>query len=181
VVVLRQHPESGIEVPPEFTTPRWYAAHVRSRHEKKVADQLSGKNVTFFLPLYHADHRWKDRVARLDLPLFPGYLFVQIPLVERLKVLEVPGVVRLVSSGSHPVPLDDTEINIMRQGLSDQVRAVPHPYLKVGNRVVLKSGPLAGLEGILVRKKVSWRVVISVDLIMRSVAVDVSALDIEPA
>lgn len=160
--------------------PHWYAAHIRSRHEKKVADQLVGKNVNFFLPLYIAQHRWKDRLAKVELPLFPGYLFVQIPLVERLRVLEVPGVVRLVSTGMDPAPLDDSEIEILRQGLTDKLNAEPYPYLTVGTRVRIKSGSLAGLEGILLRKKDSFRVVISVDLIMRSIAVEISAADLEP-
>lgn len=158
---------------------RWYAAHIRSRHEKRVADQLAGKDVNFFLPLYTAQHRWKDRLARVELPLFPGYMFVQISLAERLRVLEVPGVVRLVSAGGEPVPLDEGEINILRHGLSNKVIAEPYPYLKVGDRVRIKSGSLAGLEGILLRKKDTLRVVISVDLIMRSIAVDVPAADLE--
>lgn len=157
----------------------WYAAHIRSRHEKRVADQLAGKNVNFFLPLYQAQHRWKDRLARVDLPLFPGYLFVHIPLRERLRVLEVPGVVRLVSTRGEPVPLDDSEIQILQQGLNEKVKASPHPYLKVGTRVRVKAGALAGLEGILIRMKDTYRVVISVDLIMRSIAVEISSADVE--
>ena len=157
----------------------WYAVHIRSRHEKKVADQLAGKNVKFFLPLYTAQHRWKDRLAKVELPLFPGYMFVQIPLVERLRVLEVPGVVKLVSAAGVPVPLDDSEIEILRQGLTEKLKAEPHPYLKIGTRVRIKAGSLAGLEGILLRKKDSFRVVISVDLIMRSIAVEIAAADLE--
>jgi transcription termination/antitermination protein NusG len=160
--------------------PQWYAAHVRSRHEKKVAEQLAGKNLDFFLPLYTAEHRWKDRLAKVELPLFPGYIFVHIPLPLRLKVLEVPGVVRLVSSGGEPVPLRESDISILRQGLTGTSKAEPYPYLKVGNRVRIRRGSLAGLEGILLNKKESLRVIISVELIMRSVSVEVSAGDIEP-
>ena len=166
-------------IPGGTFAPHWYAAHIRSRHEKRVAEQLAGKNVSFFLPLYSAERRWSDRVAKVEMPLFPGYLFVQIPLRERLKVLEVPGVVRLVSSGGEPVPLDESEINILRRGLASKLKAEPHPYLKIGNRVSIRTGALAGLEGILLRKKDSYRVVISVDLIMRSIAVEISADDIE--
>ena len=162
-----------------LTTTHWYAAHIRSRHEKRVAEQLTGKNVNFFLPLYQAEHRWKDRLARVDLPLFPGYLFVQIPLRERLRVLEVPGVVRLVSTRGEPVPLDDGEIDILQQGLNEKLKAAPHPYIKVGTRVRVRAGALAGLEGILVRLKDTYRVVISVDLIMRSIAVEISIADVE--
>ena len=166
-------------IPESFSVPHWYAAHIRSRHEKRVAEQLAGKDVAFFLPLYTAENRWKDRLARVELPLFPGYMFVQIPLRERLKVLEVPGVVRLVSSGGEPVPLQDSEINILRRGLTERSKAEPYPYLKIGNRVRIRRGSLAGLEGILITKKDSCRVVISVDLIMRSVAIEISAADVE--
>jgi transcription antitermination factor NusG len=165
--------------PNDLETSHWYAANIRSRHEKKVAEQLSGKDINFFLPLYTAQHRWKDRLAKVELPLFPGYLFVNIPLVERLKVLEVPGVVRLVSSGGTPVPLVDSEIDILRHGLTESLNAEPIPYLKVGTRVRIRYGPLAGLEGILTRKKDCLRVVISVDLIMRSIAVEIAAADLE--
>jgi transcription antitermination factor NusG len=159
----------------------WYAAHVRSRHEKRVAEQLAGKDVDFFLPLYTAKHRWSDRTTNVELPLFPGYLFIRIDLRERLKVLEIPGVVRFVSSGSNPVPLEDSEINILRQGLTARLKAEPHPYLKVGTRVRVKSGPLAGMVGTVERSKDSWRFIISLDLIMRSISVEISVTDIEPA
>jgi transcription termination/antitermination protein NusG len=157
----------------------WYAAHVRSRHEKRVADQLSGKNVDFFLPLYTAKHRWSDRTTNVEIPLFPGYLFVRIDLKERLKVLEVPGVLRFVSSGASAIPLDDSEINILRQGLAARLKAEPHPYLKVGTRVRVKAGPLAGLEGVVERSKDSWKLIISLHLIMRSISVEISATDVE--
>ena len=175
----RQNAQSG-KANKEVDAIHWYAVHLRSRHEKRVAEQLSGKGISYFLPLYEAEHRWKDRLARVQLPLFPGYLFVQVPLRERLKVLEVPGVVRLVSAGGDPVPLDDSEINILRQGLTSMLKAEPHPYLKVGTRVRVRVGALAGLEGILVRLKDRYRVVISVDLIMRSISVEISLADVEP-
>jgi transcription antitermination factor NusG len=158
----------------------WYAAHIRSRHEKRVAEQLSKREVVCFLPLYTSKRHWSDRIAKVDLPLFPGYLFVQIPLAERLKVLEVPGVVGLVSSRQEPVPLEDSEIEILRKGLSEELKAEPHPYLKVGERVRVIRGSLSGLVGILERKKDSYRVVVSLDLIMRSIAVEISVTDIEP-
>jgi transcription antitermination factor NusG len=173
-------PSPEIALPTSHTEPRWYAAHTRSRHEKRVAEQLAGKSISFFLPLYEAEHRWKDRLARVDLPLFPGYMFVQIPLREKLRVLEVPGVVRLVSFGGEPAALDDAEINILRQGLTKNLKAEPHPYLKKGTRVRVKRGALAGLEGILLRKKDSFRLVISVDLIMRSIAIEIPMADVEP-
>jgi transcriptional antiterminator NusG len=166
--------------PSQPKKPQWYAAHIRSRHEKRVAEQLSERGVSSFLPLYSSARRWSDRIAKVDLPLFPGYLFVHIPLTERLKVLEVPGIVGLVSSRQEPVPLDESEIEILRKGLTSQFKAEPHPYLKVGERVRVIHGPLTGLEGILERKKDSVRVVVSLDLIMRSISVEISALDLEP-
>jgi transcription antitermination factor NusG len=166
-------------LPANYVEPHWYAVHTRSRHEKRVAEQLLSKNLEFFLPLYESVRRWKDRKTRIELPLFPGYMFVQIPLRERLRVLEVPGVVKLVSFSGEPVPLDDSEINILRQGLTGKLKAEPHPYLKIGQKILVKHGPLSGLEGILIRKKDSFRLVISVDLIMRSIAVEISASDIQ--
>lgn len=158
--------------------PRWYAAYTTARHEKKVAEQLERKAVECFLPLYEAVHRWKDRKAKVQLPLFPGYVFVRIPLRERLRVLEIPSVVHLVGSGTQPTELPDFEIDSLRSGLHS-LRAEPCPYLRVGDRVRVKYGPLAGLEGILLRKRDSCRLVLSIDIIMRSVAVEIDAADIE--
>jgi transcription antitermination factor NusG len=160
--------------------PRWYAAYTTARHEKRVAEQLERKSVECFLPLYEAVHRWKDRKARVRLPLFPGYVFVRIPLRERLRVLEIPSVVHLVGTTSQPTELPDLEIDSLRSGLH-ALRIEPCPYLKVGDRVRVKYGPLAGLEGILLRKRDSFRLVLSIDIIMRSVAVEIDAADIESA
>ena len=159
---------------------RWFAAHIRSRQEKKVASQLVERQVDHFLPLYVAARRWSDRVARVELPLFPGYLFVHITLEERLKVLQIPGVVGIVSSRGEPVPLPDTDLQRLRLSLNHQVKAEPHPYLKIGTKVRIKNGAMQGLEGILLKQKDSVRVVISIEQIMRSIAVDISMADIEP-
>ncbi len=158
----------------------WYAAHTRARHEKRVAEQLASRHVEFFLPLYLASHRWKDRIARLELPLFPGYIFVRLPLQQRRKVLEIASVVSLVGPHGTPTPLLANEIESLRAGLEAQLRAVPLPYLKIGRRVRVKNGPLMGAEGILLRKKDKFRIVLSIDLIMRSVAVEIDAADVEP-
>jgi transcription antitermination factor NusG len=161
--------------------PRWYALYTCANHEKRVAEQLALRSVQHLLPLYEAVRRWKDRRVRLELPLFPGYLFVRTHLRERLRILEIPSAVRLVGFDGHPVPLPEEEIEALRCGLEQQVRAEPCPYLKIGRRVRVKSGPLQGAEGVLVRKKHSLRVVLSIDLIMRSIAVEVDAADLEPA
>jgi len=168
------------ELPMGYEEPRWYAAYTCANHEKRVAVQLQGKSVEYCLPLYDAVHRWKDRRMRLELPLFPGYIFVHLPLRERLRVLEVPGVVRLVGFGEHAAPLPAEDIEMLRNGLRAQTKAQPHPYLTAGRRVRIMNGPLAGLEGILVRQKNNFRLVVSVHLIMRSMVVDVDAADVRP-
>ena len=170
-------PDSGVVAPLQS---HWYAAHVCSRHEKQVARQLEERRVSCFLPVYRSVRRWKDRRKELDLVLFPGYVFVHLDLKDRLRVLQVPSVVRFVSFRGHPAPLPDSEIEALSNGLAGGVRAEPHPYLKVGRRVRVKYGPLAGAQGILVRRKDKFRVVLSIDLIMRSVAVEVDEADVEP-
>jgi transcription antitermination factor NusG len=142
--------------------------------------QLQERRISCFLPVYRSLRRWKDRRKELELVLFPGYVFVHLDLRDRLRVLQLPGVVRFVSFNGHPAPLPDAEIEILSKGLASGIRAEPHPYLKVGNRVRVRSGPLAGAEGILARRKDKFRVVLSIDLIMRSVAVEVDEADIEP-
>ena len=158
---------------------RWYAAYTCARHEKRVSKQLQERRIDSFLPTYHSVRRWKDRRKELDLPLFPGYVFVHLAGDDRMRVLQVPGVVRFVSFNGRPAPLDNSEIESLRNGIANGVHAEPHPYLKVGRPVRVKHGPMAGTEGILVRKKDKFRVVISVGLIMRSVAVEVQASDLE--
>jgi transcription antitermination factor NusG len=158
---------------------RWYVAYTNVRHEKSVVKQLEERCINSFLPTYHSVRRWKDRRKELDLPLFPGYVFVHLPSRDRLRVLQVPGVVRFVNFGGHPVPLRDDEIESLKSAMAGGVAAEPHPYLTIGRRVRVKHGPLAGIEGILVRKKDRFRVVISIDLIMRSVATEVQVSDLE--
>jgi len=157
----------------------WYAAHTRGRHEKSVAKQLDEKCIGHFLPLYRSVRRWKDRRKELQLPLFPGYVFVHIDLQDRLSVLQIPGVVRLVCFGGQPAALDDRDIEVLRKGLTNGMSTEPWPYLRAGRKVGVKGGPLAGLVGFVVRKKDKFRVVLSIDLIQRSVAVEVDACDLE--
>jgi transcription antitermination factor NusG len=153
----------------------WYAAYTCANHEKRVAQQLSVRSVEHFLPLYESVRRWKDRRVQLQLPLFPGYVFVRIALRDRLQVLEIPSVARLVGFNGTSTPLPDGEIETLKAGLEGGVRAVPHPYLKVGRRVRIITGPLAGQEGIFVRRKGTLRHVLSIDLIQRSILVDMEA------
>jgi transcription termination/antitermination protein NusG len=165
--------------PAEYGVARWYAAYTSANHEKRVAAQLGAREVEHFLPLYESVRRWKDRRVKLELPLFPGYIFVQMALRDRLKVQQVPGVARLVAFDGKPTALPEGEIEALRRSLDSGLRAEPHPYLTEGRRVRLKSGPLAGMTGILLRRKGNFRVVISIELIQRAVAVDVDATDLE--
>lgn len=157
---------------------RWYAVHSRSRHEKRIHQFLQTNSIDSFLPLYESVHRWKDRRALVTLPLFPGYLFVRIASEERLKVLTAPGVVRLLSAHGCPIPVPDSEIDALRNCAAQNARMEPHPYLTVGRRVLVKSGPFTDLEGILVRKKGQFRLVVSVNLIARSVSLELDRSDI---
>jgi transcription antitermination factor NusG len=150
-----------------------------ANHEKRVAAELTQRSVENFVPLYSSVRRWKDRRVRLDLPLFPGYVFVRMELAAKLKVLQVPSVVRLVGFGGMAAALPETEMEIVRAGLLRGVHAEPHPFLTVGRRVRITGGPFAGLEGILKRKKSGVRVVVSLKLIQRSVAVDVDVADVQ--
>jgi transcription antitermination factor NusG len=171
--------ESSAFFPDEHIEERWYAAYTCANHEKRVAKQLEERAVEHFLPLYGSVRRWKDRKVKLELPFFPGYVFVHLALRDRLRVLQTPGVARLVGFGGLPTPLPDQEVEAMRNGLQRQLRLEPHPYLTIGRRVRLKSGPLLGLEGVLVRRKGLLRLVLSLDLIQRSVAVEVDVSDVE--
>jgi transcription antitermination factor NusG len=160
--------------------PRWYAAYTCANHEKHVAAELGARDVEHFLPLYSSVRRWKDRRVNLDLPLFPGYIFVRLALCDRMRVVQIPSVVRLVGFNGLPTALPDTEMEIMRSGLSERLRAEPHPFLTVGRRVCITGGPFAGFEGVLKRRKSNLRVVVSLDLIERSIVVDVEAGDVRP-
>lgn len=167
------------ELPVEYLQPRWYVAQTCANHEKSVLRELGQRSVEAYLPQYESVRRWKDRRMRLDLPLFPGYVFVHLPLCDRLRILQTPSVVRLVGFAGQPIPLLDQEIETLRQGLAYKIRFEPHPHLKVGRRVRVKTGPLQGLEGILLRKKSTFRFILTLDLIMRSVAAEIDVAELE--
>ncbi len=161
--------------------PRWYAVYTTPRHEKHVSETLAKRRIEAFLPLYRTTRQWKkSRPVVLELPLFPTYVFVRISRQARGTVLGTPGALSIVGSAREPWPLPDLEIEALRSGLLER-RIEPHPYLTVGERVRIKAGMMAGVEGLLVRKKNEFRVVLTLDTIMRSVAVEVDANDIEPA
>jgi transcription antitermination factor NusG len=156
----------------------WCAAYVVARHEKVVAEQLVRRSVESFLPLYHTVHYWKKRRAELELPLFPGYLFVHIGAAERLRVLEVPGVVHIVSSRGVPVAVSKEEIESLRTALQLR-RSEPYPYLAAGRRVRIQTGPLQGLEGVVLRQNSQTRIIVSVDFIQRSASIEVRPEDMQ--
>ena len=177
--VLHSAETAGTSLAMEPVDPRWYAAYTSANHEKRVSAQLGIRSVEHFVPLYESVRSWKDRKVRLQLPLFPGYVFVRLARYERLRVLQVPGVARLVGFNGLPCALPDSDIEALKMGLASGIRAEPHPFLSVGRRVRVKAGPLEGLQGVVVRRKNRLRLVISLDLIHRAAAVEVEATDLE--
>jgi transcription antitermination factor NusG len=159
---------------------RWYAVSVRPRHEKLVSRHLEHQGLSCFLPVYRSVRRWKDRRKELDMALFPGYVFVNLNLCERLGVLRAPGVLRFVAFQGQPAEVPDSEIRALESSLSVGLRPQPHPYLRQGKKVRVKSGPLVDAEGIMIRRKEGFRLVLSIDLIMRSVMLEVDEADVEP-
>jgi transcription antitermination factor NusG len=161
--------------------PRWYAVFTMSRHEKQIAWHLGQRDIESFLPLYKTKHRWKNRCAvDLELPLFPSYVFVRIDPQERLRVLRVPSVVSIVSVGGEPLPVPDHYISGLRNGLLTN-GIEPHPGLDAGDKVRITAGAMADMVGVLDRQKSGFRVVLRLEMIGRSVAVEVDLADIEPA
>src|SRR5215471_18467233 len=163
----------------EESLPRWYALHVRCNQEKMVARGLSTRTVEHFLPCYPSVRQWKDRRVKLEMPLFPGYVFVRLPLLERMKVLVVPNVVSLVGARNCPSVISDDEIACIRRGI-EHGKAVPHEYLQAGQQVEITDGALCGMRGIFVRRQNGTRVVISLDSIARAFLVEVQASWLRP-
>ena len=157
----------------------WFAVYTCAQHERRVDEHFAQRSIESFLPLYDSVRQWKDRRVQLKLPVFPGYVFVHIALADRLQVLQTPSVVRLVSFSGQPHAVPEHDIEALRSGVANGLRIEPHTYLAIGSRVRVIRGPLQGLEGILVRKKNVCRVVLSLDLISRSAAVEVEFKDIE--
>jgi transcription antitermination factor NusG len=158
----------------------WYAVSVCPRHEKVVTRHLEHQGLNYFLPVYRSVRRWKDRRKELDMALFPGYIFVNLNLRDRLGVLRAPGVVQFVTFQGQPAAVPDSEIRALQTSVSAGLRPQPHPYLRQGKKVRVKSGPLVNAEGIMVRRKEGFRLVLSIDLLMRSVMLEVDEADVEP-
>ena len=157
----------------------WHAIYTRHQHEKTVAQILSYKGFDVFLPLYPAVHRWKDRDKQLSLPLFPCYVFLNGGMERRLDIVTTPGMYSFVGTERGATAIPTAEIDAIRRAVESSVRVEPHPFLKCGDRVRVKSGPLQGVEGFLVRKKNLYRLVLSVELLGQAVALDVDAYLIE--
>jgi len=158
----------------------WFALTVRHQHERSVEGALACSGVDTFLPLYRSRRRWSDRSMELDAPLFPGYVFGRFAAGDRVRVLRTPGVARIVGFGGLPAPVAPSEIDGIRAALASKLPIGPWPYPKPGDRVRIESGPLRGLEGALVRQKDALRLVLSVELLQRSLAIEVTAETISP-
>ena len=158
----------------------WWAVYTRHQHEKVVAGMLSAKGFEVFLPLYESTRRWKDRSKVLSLPLFPCYLFLRGEHKRRLQAVTTPGVHMILCNGEHVATVPEAEIQAIRKTVEGSLRVEPHPFLKCGERVRVRQGTLKGVEGILVRKKNQYRLVLSVGMLSQSVGVEIDASEVEP-
>lgn len=159
---------------------QWFAIHVRSNFERTVSAVLRNKGLEEFLPTYRCRRRWSDRIKEDDFPLFPGYLFCRLDHHQRKPVVTTNGVVRIVGTGKTPVAVSAQELEFIWRITQSDVVANPWPYLNIGESVVIRSGPLSGLEGILVESKSHRRLVVSVSLLQRSVAVEIDHVHVQP-
>jgi len=159
---------------------KWYAVRTAAGREKAVSGQLGNKGYEQFLPVYRAKRQWSDRVKEVELPLFPGYLFCRFDIHSRLPILVTPGVKLIVGYGKNPIPICDGEIEAIRMVIQAGAPAEPWPFLEAGQRVRIQDGSLGGLEGILLQVKNSWRILLSVELLRRSVAVEVDRASVVP-
>jgi len=158
----------------------WFALQVRTRYERNVASHLAGKGFEWFLPTYQSRRKWSDRMKELSLPLFPGYLFCRFDPQDRLPILKTPGLISIVGTARVPTAVDETEILALRQLVSSEFPREPWPFLQIGQRVRIEQGPLCGLEGILTRHKGKDRLVLSVTLLQRSIAVELDGTWVTP-
>ena len=165
---------------PELKHP-WYAIRVRSKFERVASASLSGKGYEEFLPLYHSVRPWSDRSKKLELPLFPGYLFCRFDVEGRLlPILTTPGVVSIVGAGRTPLSIPDREIEDLQTIIRSRLQAEPWPHLAAGARVMVETGPLAGIEGITLNVNKRHRLVVSIGLLQRSVAVELDRACVRP-
>ncbi len=159
---------------------QWYALRVRSNFENVVQTGLRNRDIEEFLPVYEKTSRWSDRVKKIQRPLFPGYVFGRFNAANRLPILMIPGVVHVLGNSAGPVPVDEGELQAIRRTVESGLLVMPWPYLTLGDQVVVEEGALAGLQGILVRVKDRNRVVVSLTLLQRSVAVELDRESMRP-
>jgi transcription antitermination factor NusG len=159
----------------------WYAIYTRPRHEKWIARQLQEKSVTTFLPLFRQIHRWSDRQSKVEVPLFSCYAFVRIAQTseERLKVLRTPGVLGFVGSERQGTPIPDEQVENLWTAIKEKIPCALHPFVSSGNRVRIRGGSLDGVEGILVRQGDDRSLVVSVELLRRSISIRIQGYDVE--
>jgi transcription antitermination factor NusG len=171
--------EMEMEIQSASGEPNWYALFTRHQHEKSVAFALSNKSYEVYLPLYRSVRRWQDRAKALWLPLFPCYVFIREGMDRQLQILTTPGLIHIVKWGGCPAIVPKSQLNAIRQIVECCPNVETHPYLQAGDRVRVKSGPLTGLEGILTRKKGVARLVVSMEMLGRSAAVEIDVLNVE--
>ena len=160
-------------------TPNWYAIFTRHQHEKSVAFALSNKNHEVYLPLYRSVRQWQDRAKQLWFPLFPCYVFIREGMDRQLQILTTPGVIHIVGWSGRPAVVPQSQLEAVRRIMESRLIVETHPYLRSGDRVRVKTGPLMGLEGILTRKKGEARLVVSMEMLGQSAAVEIDVLNVE--
>jgi transcription antitermination factor NusG len=160
--------------------PAWFALQVKATHERRVTAALDSSGYESFLPSYWSRRHWSDRIKQVELPLFPGYVFCRFGPSDRVPVLKTPSVARIVGFGGGPMPVDDQEIASLQQAVASGSQVSTHPFLQVGRRVRIENGPLAGLEGLITAVRGQARLVLSVGLLQRSVAVDIDSASVVP-
>jgi transcription antitermination factor NusG len=153
----------------------WFALTVKYQHERQVESLLNSGGVDTFLPLYRVRRRWSDRVKDLAAPLFPGYVFGRFLISERVRIVRTPGVARIVGFAGSPAPVPELQIESIRAALASRLPLSPWPYLKAGDRVRIERGPLRGVEGTLLQLKDGLRLILSVEMLQRSLAVEVES------
>ena len=158
----------------------WLAVKVRPNFEKTVSAQFKARGIQDFLPLYSSRRQWKDRVKTLEMPLFPGYVFCRIDPRHRVPVLQVPGVTGFIAFGKELAPIPDEEIDAVKKIIESKLQASPCPFLRIGQAVLINKGPLAGIEGILTEFRNSYRIVVSVPMLQRSVSADIDSAWVTP-
>jgi transcription antitermination factor NusG len=171
---------AALELPEKWKTAHWFALYTKGRHEKLVQSELQKKGIEAFLPLRKITRQWSDRKKLIEEPLFKSYLFVHAPLVERWTILNTTGVVSFVGKKSDPAEVPETEILAVRRFMDSEIQVDPFPYLKEGQRVYVRSGPFKGVEGFVVRKDRHCRLVVSLNVLMQSISIQIDEACIEP-